>query len=85
MSKTGHISFRKELPSRKSMDREKTLTVYLIFFLLVRMRHCLGLEAMLEFLEAYVHEVGCVYPEMNAAVRKRAETIDAQGIYQLFV
>lgn len=70
---------------RNSPQRPKitdSIAVYTQLVILLRMRHELGLEAMLEYLDAYVGMVQCSNPELRRAVDKALSVMSVRQIYR---
>lgn len=58
-----------------------SIAVYTKLSILIKMRQELGLEAMLEYLDAYVHSIEASNPELKRAVTKALTLISVRRIY----
>lgn len=66
---------------RQTSRMTDSIAVYTKLTILLRMRHELGLEAMLEYLEAYTSNIERHNPELQKAVQKALALICVRRIY----
>ncbi len=61
-----------------------TIAVYTAMRILLEMRHQLGFEAMLEYIDRYLGTVESCTPEMKLAVTKALSLINVKSLYADF-
>ena len=80
-----HFEFSKlpkKFPRIMLNDPTKSIAVYSVLFILRSMRKELSLEAMLEYMEAYLKTIETRNPVLKEAVLKTVEKIGIEKIYK---
>ena len=58
------------------------VTVYIVFFVLRKMRTQLGLEATLEYAQSYMNKMEKQHPDIRRLVYKALSSIDVEKMYK---
>lgn len=58
---------------------ERIITIYTVFYFLIRMKERMGLEGMLEYIESYMKEVDEFCPQMPEAIVEAVKTIQVKN------
>ena len=61
---------------------QKLVVIYTSLKIIIKMKHCLGLEAMLEYLSRYAQVIEKHNPQLKCAVDYAVGQVDVKKIYQ---
>ena len=68
--------------SKSLFTQENTVVVYTVLSILLRMKHRLGIEAMLEYLEKYLGTIEKHNPRFESAVRQALAVMNVEKMYR---